>query len=53
MNLKITQRLGFLLLAVFLILLGLVYLIGLNFAGLNPIMGVIAIAAGILILIDR
>ena len=53
MKLKFTQRLGFLLLAIWLILEGLVFLIGLNFAGLDPIMGVLAIAAGVIILLDR
>ncbi len=53
MKLKLTQRLGFLLLAVYLLLQGLVLLISLNFAGLGPIMGIVAIAAGVLILIDR
>ncbi len=53
MKLKVTQRLGFLLLAIWLLLQGLVSLIGLSFAGLAPIMGLLAIAAGVLILIER
>jgi hypothetical protein len=50
---KITRNIGFLLLAIFLILYGLIALLGLSFAGLGVIMGLLAIAAGIFILIGR
>jgi len=49
----ITHNIGFLLLAVWLILYGLIALLSLNFAGLWIIMGLLAIAAGIFILIQR
>jgi hypothetical protein len=46
-----TERLGFMLLAIWLILEGLVQLLGLSFAGLSIIMGLLALAAGIIILL--
>jgi hypothetical protein len=49
----ITRNIGFLLLAIWLILSGLISLAGLAFAGLPVLMGVLAIAAGIFILIGR
>jgi len=45
------ERLGFILLAIWLILEGLIMLLGLTFAGLNVIMGLLALAAGIIILL--
>ncbi len=42
-----------LLLAIWLIISGLVNLIGIHFAGLPLIMGVLAIAAGVLIIMGR
>ena len=53
MRLKITQRIGFILLAIYLLLAGLQGLIGLNFMGLGQIMGLLAIGAGVLILLER
>ena len=50
---KITKNLGFLLLAIWLILEGLIALFSLSFSGLPIIMGILAIAAGIFILIGR
>jgi uncharacterized membrane protein HdeD (DUF308 family) len=50
---KLKQNLGMLLLGVWLILTGLVALLGLSFQGLPLVMGVLAIAAGILILLGR
>lgn len=50
---KITRNIGFLLLAIFLILYGLIALLSLSFAGLGVIMAILAIAAGIFILLDR
>ncbi len=48
-----TENLGMLLLAIWLILTGLISLFGLRFAGLDIIMGLLALVAGILILIGR
>jgi hypothetical protein len=50
---KITRNIGFLLLAIWLILYGLIALFSLSFSGLGLIMGILAIAAGIFILIGR
>ncbi len=46
-----TERLGFILLGIWLILEGLITLLGLSFAGLNIIMGLLALVAGIIILL--
>jgi uncharacterized membrane protein HdeD (DUF308 family) len=46
-----TERLGFILLGIWLILEGLILLLGLTFAGLNVIMGLLALIAGIIILL--
>ena len=43
---RFTKNIGFLLLAIFLILYGLIALLSLSFAGLGVIMGLLAIAAG-------
>lgn len=53
MTVKLTKNLGFLCLAIWLILNGLIALLGLSFAGLGTIMAVLAILAGVLILIGR
>ncbi len=45
------ERWGFILLAIFLILYGLNALLGLTFAGMGLILGLLALIAGILILI--
>ncbi len=50
---RFTKNIGFLLLAIFLILYGLIALLSLNFAGLGVIMGLLAIAAGIFLLLGR
>jgi hypothetical protein len=50
---RFTKNIGFLLLAIFLILYGLTALLSLSFAGLGVIMGLLAIAAGIFILLGR
>ena len=50
---RINKNLGFLLLAIWLILYGLIALFSLSFSGLPIIMGILAIAAGIFILIGR
>ena len=48
---KITRNIGFLLLAIWLILYGLSAFI--SMAGLAPILAILAIAAGVFILIGR
>ena len=50
---RFTRNIGMLLLAIWLILTGLIALLNLSFAGLGLIMGLLAIAAGIFILLDR
>ncbi len=45
------ERLAFILLAVWLILEGLILLLGLNFEGLNIVMGLLALVAGIIFLL--
>ena len=49
----VTKNLGMLLLSIWLIISGLITLVGLSFQGLAIIMGVLAIAAGVLILLGR
>ena len=46
-------RLGVLLLAIYLILLGLIGLLGLSFSGSEIVLALLALAAGILLLIGR
>ena len=48
-----THNWGMLLLAIWLILYGLTGLLGLSFSGLGVIMAILAIAAGVLILLER
>jgi hypothetical protein len=50
---KFTKKLGMLLLGAWLILSGLTPLIKLSFEGLGLLLGILAIIAGVLILIDR
>jgi len=50
---KITKNIGFLLLSIWLIITGLVPLLKFNFAGLDIIMAILAIAAGVFILLGR
>lgn len=50
---RFTRNIGMLLLAIWLILTGLIALFGLSFNGLGTIMGLLAIAAGIFILLGR
>jgi hypothetical protein len=52
-NMHFTHNWGFLLLAIWLILYGLIALLGLSFSGLGVIMAILALAAGILILLER
>jgi len=50
---KVTRNIGMLLLAIWLILTGLIPLLNFSFSGLGTLMAVLAIAAGILIIIGR
>ena len=50
---RIRKEIGMLLLAGWLILSGITPLLKLSFSGLTPIMQILAVAAGILILLDR
>jgi hypothetical protein len=50
---KLTRNLGMLLLGIWLILSGLIPLLGLSFSGLGMLMAILAIAAGALILLGR
>ncbi len=50
---RFTKNIGMLLLAIWLILNGLIALFSLSFNGLSVIMGLLAIAAGIFILLGR
>ncbi len=50
---KLTRNLGLLLLAAWLILTGLIPLLNLSFSGLGTLMAILAIAAGILIVVGR
>jgi hypothetical protein len=48
-----TKNLGMILLSIYLILTGLITLVGFSFQGLPLLMGALAIAAGILIILGR
>jgi hypothetical protein len=50
---KVTRNVGTLLLAVWLILTGLIPVLNLSFSGLNTVMAILAIAAGVLIVVGR
>jgi len=52
-NMKLTKSLGMLLLGIWLILTGLIELLSFSFAGLPIVMAILAIAAGVLILLGR
>jgi len=49
----ITRNIGFLLLAIWLILTGLIALFSLSFSGLPIIMAILALAAGIFLLLEH
>jgi hypothetical protein len=53
MAMRLTRNLGMLLLAIWLILGGVMPLLNLSFSGVGTIMAILAIAAGVLILIGR
>ena len=50
---KLPKNLGMLLLSIWLILMGLVQLLNLGFSGLAILMGILALAAGVVILMER
>jgi hypothetical protein len=50
---KMTSNIGMLLLGVWLILSGLIPLLSISFSGLGMVMAILAIAAGILIVVGR
>jgi hypothetical protein len=53
MAMRLTRNLGMLLLAIWLILGGLMPLLNLSFSGASTLMAILAIAAGVLILVGR
>lgn len=50
---KLIKNFGLLLLAVWLILTGLIPLLNLSFSGLGTVMSILAVAAGVLIIVGR
>ena len=52
-KMKITKSIGMLLLSIWLILTGLLQLVKFTFTGLDIIMAILAIAAGVLLLLGR
>ena len=50
---KLTRNMGMLLLGIWLILTGLLQIVSISIAGIGPILALLAIVAGILILIGR
>jgi hypothetical protein len=52
-TMRLTKNLGMLLLGIWLIITGLVPLLDLHFSGLGTLMGILALAAGALILTGR
>ena len=53
MKLRLTRKLGMILLSVWLIASGLIAILNLSFTGLSIVMAILAIAAGVLILLER
>jgi hypothetical protein len=52
-SVRVTKNLGMLLLGIWLIISGLIPLLNLSFEGLGTLLAVLAVAAGVLILIGR
>ena len=52
-SVRVTRNLGMMLLGIWLILSGLIALLSLSFEGLGTLMGVLALAAGVLIIAGR
>jgi len=53
MAMGLTKNIGMILLAIWLILSGLIPLLNLSFSGLGMLMAILAIAAGVFIVIGR
>jgi hypothetical protein len=53
MAIKVTRSLGLLLLGTWLSLTGLIPLVGLSFGGLRTLMGLLALGAGVALLLGR
>jgi hypothetical protein len=53
MTIQLTRNIGMLLLGIWLILSGLIPLFNLSFSGLGTLMMILAIAAGVFILLER
>lgn len=53
MKMKLSKKIGVLLLGAWLILEGLIPLFNLSFSGLGTVMAILAIAAGAFILLER
>ena len=53
MKINLTKSIGMVLLSIWLILTGLITLLSFSFAGLPVIMAILAIAAGLFILLGR
>jgi hypothetical protein len=53
MPIKFKGNLGMMLLAIWLILQGLVFLLGLSFSGIGTVLGILALAAGVAILLGK
>jgi len=53
MKINLTKSIGMVLLSIWLILTGLITLLSFSFAGLPVIMAILAIAAGVFILLGR
>lgn len=52
-SMKVPKNLGFVLLGIWLILTGLIPVLNLGVSGLGTVMAILAIAAGVLILVGR
>ncbi len=50
---RLTKNTGMLLLSIWLILTGLIQFVNFSFAGLGTLMAILALAAGVLILLGR
>jgi hypothetical protein len=53
MTIKLTKRIGMLLLGIWLILEGLIPLLNISFSGLGTVMALLVITAGVFILVER
>jgi len=53
MTIKLTKKIGMLLLGIWLILTGLIPLFNLSFSGLGTVMALLVITAGVFILLER